>query len=59
VRGTMGTLAAMKFWYLMTFLKWQQNTMVEMKRNSNGGYLRQRTAKDMGNNDKGRSVWDE
>ena len=48
VPGTMGSLAAIPFWWLMTFLPQDL-----------GVYLCHRTAKDMGVHDHGSIVWDE
>lgn len=59
VPGTMGSLAAIPFWYLMTFLPWQLYSLVVMMSICIGVYLCHRTAKDMGTHDHGSIVWDE
>ncbi|WP_228155698.1 phosphatidylglycerophosphatase A, partial [Acinetobacter baumannii] len=46
VPGTMGSLAAIPFWYLMTFLPWQLYSLVVMMSICIGVYLCHRTAKD-------------
>lgn len=48
VPGTMGSLAAIPFWYLMTFLPWQLYSLVVMLGICIGVYLCHQTAKDMG-----------
>lgn len=47
VPGTMGSLAAIPFWYLMTFLPWQLYSLVVMFGICIGVYLCHQTAKDM------------
>ena len=59
VPGTMGSLAAIPFWYLMTFLPWQLYSLVVMLGICIGVYLCHQTAKDMGVHDHGSIVWDE
>lgn len=59
VPGTMGSLAAIPFWYLMTFLPWQLYSLVVMFGICIGVYLCHQTAKDMGVHDHGSIVWDE
>lgn len=59
VPGTMGSLAAIPFWYLMTFLPWQLYSLVVMMGICIGVYICHRTAKDMGTHDHGSIVWDE
>ncbi|MFP2306722.1 phosphatidylglycerophosphatase A [Citrobacter braakii] len=59
VPGTMGSLAAIPFWYLMTFLPWQLYSLVVMLSICIGVYLCHQTAKDMGVHDHGSIVWDE
>ena len=59
VPGTMGSLAAIPFLYLMTFLPWQLYSLVVMMSICIGVYLCHRTAKDMGTHDHGSIVWDE
>ena len=59
VPGTMGSLAAIPFWYLMTFLPWQLYSLVVMMSICIGVYLCHRTAKDMGTHDHGSIVWDD
>lgn len=51
VPGTMGSLAAIPFWYLMTFLPWQLYSLVVMLGICIGVYLCHQTAKDMGVHD--------
>ena len=58
VPGTMGSLAAIPFWYLMTFLPWQLYSLVVMLGICIGVYLCHQTAKDMGVHDHGSIVWD-
>lgn len=55
----MGSLAAIPFWYLMTFLPWQLYSLVVMLGICIGVYLCHQTAKDMGVHDHGSIVWDE
>jgi phosphatidylglycerophosphatase A len=57
VPGTMGSLAAIPFWYL-TFLPWQLYSLVVMMGICIGVYICHRTAKDMGTHDHGSIVWD-
>ncbi len=57
VPGTMGSLAAIPFWYLMTFLPWQLYSLVVMLGICIGVYLCHQTAKDMGVHDHGSIVW--
>ena len=57
VPGTMGSLAAIPFWYLMTFLPWQLYSLVVMLSICIGVYLCHQTAKDMGVHDHGSIVW--
>lgn len=59
VPGTMGSLAAIPFWYLMTFLPLQLYYLVVLLGICIGVYLCHRTAKDMGVHDHGSIVWDE
>ena len=59
VPGTMGSLAAIPFWYLMTFLPWQLYSLVVMLGICIGVYLCHQTAKDMGVHDHGGIVIDE
>ena len=59
VPGTMGSLASIPFWYLMTFLPWQLYSLVVMMSICIGVYICHRTAKDMGTHDHGSIVWDE
>ncbi len=59
VPGTMGSLAAIPFWYLMTSLPRQLYSLVVMMSICIGVYLCHRTAKDMGTHDHGSIVWDE
>lgn len=54
-----GSLAAIPFWYLMTFLPWQLYSLVVMLAICIGVYLCHQTAKDMGVHDHGSIVWDE
>lgn len=59
--GTMGSIAAIPFWWLMmmTFLPWQLYSLLVMLGISLGVYLCHQTAKDMGVHDHGSIVWDE
>ncbi|CUU23192.1 phosphatidylglycerophosphatase A [Duffyella gerundensis] len=59
VPGTMGSLASIPFWYLMTFLPLQIYYLLVLIGISVGVYLCHRTAKDMGVHDHGSIVWDE
>ncbi|XNM82685.1 phosphatidylglycerophosphatase A [Escherichia coli] len=54
-----GSLAAIPFWYLMTFFPWQLYSLVVMLGICIGVYLCHQTAKDMGVHDHGSIVWDE
>lgn len=57
--GTMGSLAAIPFWYLMSFLPQDLYSLAVLLGISIGVYLCHRTAKDMGVHDHGSIVWDE
>lgn len=57
--GTAGSLAAIPFWYLMSFLPQDLYSLVVLLGISIGVYLCHRTAKDMGVHDHGSIVWDE
>jgi len=57
--GTVGSIAAIPFWWLMTFLPLQLYSMVVLVGISVGVYLCHRTARDMGVHDHGSIVWDE
>nr|WP_167377139.1 phosphatidylglycerophosphatase A [Pantoea wallisii] len=57
--GTAGSVAAIPFWWLMTFLPLQLYTLVVLIGISVGVYLCHRTARDMGVHDHGSIVWDE
>lgn len=57
--GTMGSLAAIPFWWLMTFLPWQLYSLLVMLAICCGVALCHRTARDMGIHDHGCIVWDE
>ena len=59
VPGTMGSLASIPFWYLLTLLPWQLYSLAVMMSICIGVYICHRTAKDMGTHDDGRIVWDE
>ena len=59
VPGTMGSLASIPFWYLLTFIPWQLYSLVVMMSICIGVYICHRTAKDMGTHDHGSIVWDE
>ncbi|KAA5970160.1 MAG: phosphatidylglycerophosphatase [Pantoea eucrina] len=57
--GTVGSVAAIPFWWLMTFLPLQLYSLVVLVGISVGVYLCHRTARDMGVHDHGSIVWDE
>lgn len=57
--GTTGSLAAIPFWYLMTFLPLWLYVLVVIAGICLGIHLCQRTAKDIGVPDHGCIVWDE
>jgi len=57
--GTAGSIAAIPFWWLMTFLPLQIYSLLVLIGISVGVYLCHRTAKDMGVHDHGSIVWDE
>lgn len=57
--GTVGSLASIPFWYLMTGLPPDVYSLVVMFGICIGVYLCHRTAKDMGVHDHGCIVWDE
>ncbi|MEZ2586730.1 phosphatidylglycerophosphatase A [Kluyvera intermedia] len=57
--GTMGSLASIPFWYLLTFLPLQVYSLVVMFGICIGVYICRRTARDMGTHDHGSIVWDE
>lgn len=59
IPGTMGSLAAIPFWWLMTFLPMQIYSLLVLIGISIGVYLCTRTARDMGIHDHGCIVWDE
>ncbi len=59
VPGTMGSLASIPFWYLLTLLPWQLYSLAVMMSICIGVYICHRTAKDMGTHDHGSIVWDE
>lgn len=59
VPGTMGTLAALPFWYLLNNLSTPLYLLVLILAIISGIYLCQRTAQDMGVHDHGAIVWDE
>ena len=59
VPGTMGSLAAIPFWWLMAFLPPDIYSLLVMFGICIGVYLCHRTAKDMGVHDHGSIVWDE
>ncbi|MFU9138383.1 phosphatidylglycerophosphatase A [Erwinia tasmaniensis] len=59
VPGTVGSVAALPFWYLMSFLPPDIYSLVVMFGICIGVYLCHRTAKDMGVHDHGSIVWDE
>lgn len=59
VPGTMGSIAAIPFWYLLTFLPLQIYSLVVMFGICIGVYICRRTARDMGTHDHGSIVWDE
>ena len=59
VPGTMGSLAAIPFWWLMTYLPQDLYSLVVLVGICVGVYLCHRTAKDMGVHDHGSIVWDE
>ncbi|PLP19661.1 phosphatidylglycerophosphatase A, partial [Klebsiella michiganensis] len=51
VPGTMGSLASIPFWYLLTLLPWQLYSLAVMMSICIGVYICHRTAKDMGTHD--------
>lgn len=57
--GTMGSLAAIPFWWLMAFLPLPAYALLVTLGIFLGVYLCHRTAKDMGVHDHGSIVWDE
>ncbi|MFG1175637.1 phosphatidylglycerophosphatase A [Erwiniaceae bacterium CAU 1747] len=57
--GTMGSIAAIPFWYLLNLLPQDLYVLVLLLGISIGVYLCHRTAKDMGVHDHGSIVWDE
>lgn len=57
--GTMGSLAAIPFWWLMRFLPLPMYVLLMMSGIALGIYLCHRTARDMGVHDHGCIVWDE
>jgi phosphatidylglycerophosphatase A len=57
--GTVGSLAAIPFWYLLNLLPQDLYSLVLLLGISIGVYLCHRTAKDMGVHDHGSIVWDE
>ncbi|WP_376785409.1 phosphatidylglycerophosphatase A [Pantoea piersonii] len=59
VPGTMGSLAAIPFWWLMARLPQDLYSLIVLLGISLGVYLCHRTAKDMGVHDHGSIVWDE
>lgn len=59
VPGTMGSLAAIPFWWLMARLTQDLYSLIVLLGISLGVYLCHRTAKDMGVHDHGSIVWDE
>lgn len=59
IPGTVGSVAAIPFWWLMTFLPLQLYSLVVLVGISVGVYLCHRTARDMGVHDHGSIVWDE
>ncbi|AXF74878.1 phosphatidylglycerophosphatase A [Erwinia tracheiphila] len=59
VPGTVGSLASIPFWCLMTLLPQDLYSLVVMFGICIGVYLCHRTAKDMGVHDHGCIVWDE
>ncbi len=59
VPGTMGSLASIPFWWLMTCLPLPLYYLLVLLGISVGIYLCHRTAKDMGVHDHGSIVWDE
>ncbi len=59
VPGTVGSLAAIPFWWVMTLLPWQLYSLVVLMGICVGVYLCHRTASDMGVHDHGSIVWDE
>ncbi|WP_294910963.1 phosphatidylglycerophosphatase A [Tatumella sp. UBA2305] len=59
VPGTIGSLAALPFWYLLILLPEDLYYLVVLAGICLGVYLCHRTAKDMGVHDHGSIVWDE
>lgn len=57
--GTVGSLAAIPFWYFMNMLPSDLYSLLVLLGISIGVYLCHRTAKDMGVHDHGSIVWDE
>lgn len=56
---TIGSLAAIPFWYLMTSLPWQLYSLVVMVSICTGAYLCHRTVKGMDTYDHSSIAWDE
>ncbi len=59
VPGTMGSLAAIPFWYVLSFLPWPLYLIAVILGTGIGIYLCHVTARDMGVHDSGSIVWDE
>lgn len=59
VPGTMGSLAAIPFWYLLDLLPVEIYSLLVLLAISIGVWLCHQTAKDMGVHDHGSIVWDE
>ena len=59
IPGTMGSLAAIPFWYVLHFLPLASYSLVVVIGFLIGIYICHRTSKDMGTHDHGSIVWDE
>lgn len=57
--GTAGSIAAIPFWIVLTYLPWQLYSLVVMFSICIGVYLCRQTARDMQVHDHGSIVWDE
>ncbi|MGK2946630.1 MAG: phosphatidylglycerophosphatase A [Candidatus Malihini olakiniferum] len=57
--GTVGSLAAIPVWYLLSFLSWPLYSLAIILSICIGVYLCHQTAKDIGVHDHGSIVWDE